>query len=515
MAKQAPAAAASGEVAYPTGFASWLAPVHLAHVCSMKGVASPPVDGAFRYCEIGCGTGLTVNILAAANPEAAFLGIDLAEDHIDEARAQAARNGLENADFLAADIAGEAVQGLAPFDYITMHGLYAWVSPEVRQAIVRFLAAKLRPGGLILVSYNTLPGWASVAELRRYFLDRIGGLKGSTLEKTKQILDELVALRAENTAFFAANPSAADILQRISEFDIRYVAHEFLAQDWRPARVTEVAADMAGASLTFVGEGQFIGNRLDYAVPRALHDRVAQIADPLQRESVKDFVVNRFFRGDVYRRPDERSEASRLTLYGMDKTPAELADSIDIEDGRISLEGPGFEALKQVLSVDALMQPEIAAAGTWPSGATSLDDLLDLMTIGRQLRPFARRPLSGFPTESESDAGIQPYRMPLKLNREMLNNQRSDEVVLASPVVGSGVVLPNLEATLLRGLLAEQPIDTVLAEVEARGIILREDEVELTDAKARRAAITGMLTSFVRGKLPKLCSLGLVVPLKD
>ena len=47
----------------------------------------------------------------------------------------------------------------------------ARVSPAKRSALLAFADRMLRPGGLLYVSYDALPGWAAVEPLRRLMLD--------------------------------------------------------------------------------------------------------------------------------------------------------------------------------------------------------------------------------------------------------------------------------------------------------------------------------------------------------
>src|SRR6478752_10007184 len=57
-----------------------------------------------RILEIGCCSGHNLLPLALRWPESGFVGIDLAERSIDEARDRAARAGIRNAVFHAADL---------------------------------------------------------------------------------------------------------------------------------------------------------------------------------------------------------------------------------------------------------------------------------------------------------------------------------------------------------------------------------------------------------------------------
>ncbi len=67
------------------------------------GLPGQLADGA-RVVDIGCGTGHTTNLMAEAFPASEFLGVDIATDAIDRARAEAGERGLGNASFEVMDI---------------------------------------------------------------------------------------------------------------------------------------------------------------------------------------------------------------------------------------------------------------------------------------------------------------------------------------------------------------------------------------------------------------------------
>jgi len=60
---------------------------------------------------------------------------------------------------------------LPDFDFITLHGIYSWISPENRRTIVEFMRRKLKPGGIVYISYNCMPGWAGMMPLRRLLVE--------------------------------------------------------------------------------------------------------------------------------------------------------------------------------------------------------------------------------------------------------------------------------------------------------------------------------------------------------
>jgi len=50
---------------------------------------------------------------------------------------------------------------LPDFDYIALHGLWSWINDDNRAVIVDFIRRKVKVGGVVYISHNTLPGWAT------------------------------------------------------------------------------------------------------------------------------------------------------------------------------------------------------------------------------------------------------------------------------------------------------------------------------------------------------------------
>ena len=123
---------------YPHGFCREMSPVWLDFCAAYAGIAAPPREAqGYRFLDLGCGQGDGLCVLAAANPNAEFVGVDFLPEHIQYANALAAEAGLTNVRFVQADFC-ELAQGwpadLGRFHYIAMHGVLSWVPPEVRRA---------------------------------------------------------------------------------------------------------------------------------------------------------------------------------------------------------------------------------------------------------------------------------------------------------------------------------------------------------------------------------------------
>ncbi|OBI78083.1 class I SAM-dependent methyltransferase [Mycobacterium sp. E740] len=103
-------------------------------------------DGA-DVADIGCGSGHAINVMAQAFPASRFTGIDFSDEGLGVGRAEAARLGLSNVTFVAADVAGldmpENYDVITVFDAIHDQAAPAAVLANIQRA--------LRPGGYFLM----------------------------------------------------------------------------------------------------------------------------------------------------------------------------------------------------------------------------------------------------------------------------------------------------------------------------------------------------------------------------
>ncbi len=96
--------------------------------------------------DLGCGQGHALNLLAKSFPKSRFVGIDLCEDTVAAARAEATKLGLSNARFEKMDAA--KLDGKAAYDFVTAFDtIHDQADPA--QVLSRIHEA-IRPGGTFL-----------------------------------------------------------------------------------------------------------------------------------------------------------------------------------------------------------------------------------------------------------------------------------------------------------------------------------------------------------------------------
>lgn len=294
------------DVRYARNFIRETAPAWLDHVALVSGYAPPARDSSFTWCDLGCGAGVTANILAATHTRGLFYGIDAMPVHMDDACRLKRDAGISNVHFRTANFSTASALDLPPFDYIVSHGVYTWVGPEARRSWLDFIDRHLKPEGLVYVSYNALPGRAADLPFQRLVRTLAEELPGGTNERMTAALEVAARMLALNPPALTASTIAQRCRAHAEKLDLAYLAHEVMVQHWDPCCVTEVRAEMASIGLRPSGSATLVDNYDRFTLGRAAQAILAGIADPDAREFARDVFINQSFRRDVYIRGGKR-----------------------------------------------------------------------------------------------------------------------------------------------------------------------------------------------------------------
>ncbi|OYX82800.1 MAG: methylase, partial [Azorhizobium sp. 35-67-5] len=247
------------DIEYLPGLYVEQAPGHMVLACLINGMAPPDLSGAFTYCELGCGQGVTANVVAASNPSARVVAVDFNPAHIARARASAKAAGLTNVEFLELsfeEMLDPQKATLPDFDVVTLHGVWSWISPEHRDAITAFLARRVKPGGLVSVSYNSMPGWTAMLPLQRLLIEHAALSHGRSDTQILQSLDFAEKLLGAGSGVLGS----ATLFEQLRHGSAKhagddrsvYLAHEYLNANWKPLYHMDTARQLAQAKLNYV-----------------------------------------------------------------------------------------------------------------------------------------------------------------------------------------------------------------------------------------------------------------------
>jgi SAM-dependent methyltransferase len=505
------------DVVYTSNFYRETTPAWLATAALLLGHRPPDLTRPFRYADLGCAHGFTALTVAATCPHAEVWGFDFNPAHIESARDLAARAGLGNVRFVEAsfaDLAARSEQALPEFDFMVTHGVLSWVSPANQRLLTGLIGQRLRPGGLAYVSYNVSTGWAGMAPLRRLMRMLADASPDRSDQAVPGILAYLDRMKAAGALFMGAHPALEARLKAMREQDARYVAHEFLNQDWQPLMFDDVATLMGDAKCGFIGSATLSENIDGVTVPAPMVPLLAEARDQRLRETLRDFGSGQGFRRDLYRRGTP---------------PMPMAEHHGLLDA-LSLAWTGQAAGEEVTIATPM--------GSLTGRPDIYRPLLAMLEAGplsirqaRSLEPFASRPLvellqavslliTGGYAHPVLQDGLSPAARQgaAALNRAVaaLNADGGDMPRLVAPAIGSAMNVDLLETLTVGEILAGRPAEVeslsgaVLELLTRAGRSVQRDGKPVADPVAARSILAQALTGVVERRLPVLRALGVV-----
>jgi len=441
------------DLPYSEGYCPEQSPLSLAFVAWLNGVRGPDLSGAFTYCDLGCGQGTSLNAFAAALPEARFIGIDLSEAHIASARATATAAKLENVEYRCADLAELDLDTLPELQIVAAHGLYSWVPESCRSGVRRLIRARLCEGSLAYISTNAMPGWGPLMPLRDLMLSASSEGQGSA-ERASRGVALLKELREAGAALFKASRAAYNMVDQLLESDLSYVAHEFFNPSWKAFYFPEIVSELETCGLHFIGSQPLHMNEFSLTVPTQFHALFAASESRVESEVHRDFVRGETFRQDVFIKGAAASasvEDLASWRFGTTTRRSDLTKKKTFRHCEVELSSPVFAPLAGALSLGSGTPKELEELAPVLAEVPSedrLDALLLLVFAGRAM-PFARSS-----RVHRAPSGFQRCTMPLEYNRQQLARSlwTRPQVLLSSPVAGTGIELPFLDALVIEGL---------------------------------------------------------------
>lgn len=500
---------------YTHGFYRELTPSQLMLAALCAGQKLEGFEGRLKYCELGCGQGYSTNLLASANVHIDFYANDFNPSHMAGARSLAERAAIGNVHFYEHDFAEFIEEKSLPeqFDIIVLHGILSWVSQSSREDVVRFIRRKLRSGGLVFASYNTLPGWAAAMPLRRLLIDRATRTPAPIARRIDNALDFARGLASSDAAYFKANPSVKKRLEGLGSMARSYLAHEFFNRDWSPFYFADVAELFGAAKLSYSGSLNLVDAADAYALTDPQKTILDGESDPIVREGIRDVIVNEQFRTDLFiRGPLAHSFRSACGAWLENRFV--LSSPIDTvfanirgRRGNIELDAKLYRPMLEMFAEGPTSVKDLLTSGR--GQGTTWDKLTETIAIlvgAGHLQPCL--PDYGIDARVESCA---------RFNKVVCEAAYESEAMqfLASPVSGGGFMLNRFEQLFLLAL-SEGQSDTewphfawdILKPQGFRltkgGTLLESDEDNLRELGTHR-------DKFLTQRLPVCNRLGITV----
>jgi SAM-dependent methyltransferase len=437
------------EIDYTHGYCPELAPSRMALACSARGWPAPQAP---RYLELAFGQGVSLNIHAAAAP-GEYWGFDINSNHAANAKSLATASGA------GVRLTGDSFESFAArddvpqFDVVAMHGTWSWISAENRHLVIEILRKRLAPGGVCLISYNCLPGWADELPLRHLMVLHAerAAASGPLAARIDASLEFAQSLLDAGAKYFTAHPALEAWLTNLRSRSRNYLAHEYFNRDWHPMPSSEVARAMAGAGLVFGTSATLAGPGGGIGLDARARKLIASIEDPVLRETVLDYFSNTRFRSDLFVKSGTVAD-SRTLHERIGSIPFVLLHHPDYVPASARIGGNEIALAPEICRpfAAAMAENEYSPKTVQEIGATAecagiappqLAEAAMVLTEAGYLHPAQGR-------SSANDAAPRCDA----LNAEILRRAGSpDEITaLASPVTGAGVVVARKEMIFLR-----------------------------------------------------------------
>ena len=493
------------EIEYVRGVHRELAPSALNTILLIQKIEPVALQHGFTYCDLGCGHGESITLFAACHPEGEFHAVDFNSAHIAGARDLAAQTELKNITFWEESFADLGKLPLPAFDFIVLHGVYTWVDVEARRNIIEFIRTGLKPGGVVYLSYNSLPGWSAHAPLRKLLISYADTQSGSLEQRIELAIAFVERLKTERAAFFEASPATGNFFEYVCTLPRNYLAHEFFNHNWDLFYHADVVQHLAGANLSFTGSANFAENQDMLRFSESQQQILDGITDKVMRETAKDFAVNLLLRRDLFTGgrtqipPSQQLERFLGCRFALVVPPAQMERKALFPIGEVLFDRELYDPILHALELkpcspgELLRNPETSILGM----TRLLEAFIVLLSAGYLMSAVEPAP----------DAVLTAER----LNRELLVREidNPEKQFLASPVLQNALKVEWLERLFILCEMVEHPDPLIFVreKVEARRYA-RGSEGDTPLSGEENLAL--QLETFRSSRLPQLRQLGIL-----
>lgn len=500
------------DIGYTYGYYAELNPLRVRLAFLNNGLAAPDIVSA---CELGFGQGLSINMHAAAS-NVHWYGTDFNPAHASFAQELATASKADTR--LMDDSFEEFAQrpDIPDFDYIGIHGIWSWINDENRQRIVDFVHHKLKPGGVLYISYNTLPGFDSFAPMRHLMTlhaEVIGSHGQGLVSRIDDAVDFACSLQDANSLYVKANPLVAARLAKLKHQDRHYLAHEYFNRDWHPMYFSTMADYLKSAKLDYACSARYLDHVDAINLTPDQQAILKSIPDPMFRQSTFDFMVNRHFRTDYWvkgKRPiNSVAQIAQLRKHALLLTtlPSNISLEINSPAGKTRLSEKIYGAI-----LDALTGCRVMTLG-------QLEDIVKPKGISFSQLMQACFVLMGqdhlHPVMDANEA-TKSRKCTDRLNAYLLSRAGGNGYIyyLASPVTGGGFAVSRLEQLFLQAIYRGERMPVEWSE-HAKVVLKAHQEThggfEFPDLKEFALNdLTREAEHFARHRLPVLKALQIV-----
>lgn len=340
-----------------------------------------------KVLEIGSSFGGNLIPFAVQNKDATLLGIDLSSQQISKGNKIISEIGLKNITLKHMDVCDFSKNHDGDkFDYIIVHGVFSWVPPFVKEAILSTIRHHLTPNGIAYISYNVYPGWKQKDTIKE--LMSIAYAKNRDLKFVKELLKLYANFlktkldTSTNLSIYSPHALIYYIEEILYVKRDDYVLHEWLESFNEPMFFHDFAGLLDKHSLSYMCESDL----LDITDPKTGYAPLDEFINKhfntkIEAESILDIAQNRPFRSSLI-----THKALNNSLSGKQIAPSDIkkiniiANFIKTKNGYTNVANAkmpsGFEWLYEIF------------ANIYPA-SLNLGELLSLLSQNQRLEAYA------------------------------------------------------------------------------------------------------------------------------
>lgn len=489
------------DIGYTYGYYSELNPIRISPIFDLLGFHSPNIHSA---CELGFGQGISINIHAAGS-NVLWYGNDFAPSQAGFAQ-ELSDSNLANC--VVTDQSFKELkndQSIQNLDFICLHGIWSWISNENREHIVEFIKNKLNVGGVVYISYNTLPGWSTFAPFRNLLtqhVNRISPAGTNIISRIDNALEFATSLIKTNPAYSKANPQIEKRLETLIDQNRHYLAHEYFNRDWSPMHFDDLRKYLEPTKCDFACSANTLDSLNMINLTAEQSALLDTISDPIFKESVKDFLVNQQFRRDYWVKGlrrltvGEQRENIQKHFYVL---------SGDLDKFEYKVKGAlGTADLKREIYEPFL---DLFADGYYHSIQEVIESIeISWDQINQCLLALVGCGILSPATEPTNEVLVNSTSLNSHIIKKSLFSP--DIQYLVSPLTGGGIHVPRFDQIFLHlEELGEGSVSKVIEILNASGQKLIDDGIELSTEAEKYEKISSLYSEF-KTRRDKYKSLG-------
>lgn len=297
---------------YTKGFYRDLNPNLAVFSLLCAGIRPPVIKNA---CELGFGYGMNLNFYASTQ-KTNWYGNDFDPTQKNYANnlCDLSDNGAVLSDASFAQLAEDC--NWPKFDFISLHGIWSWISETNQENILKFICDHLSDDGVVYISYNSSPGCQIFQPVRELMKDKFenGTKKNDSLEsRIAETLAYVKDLGESGGHFLENNSQVTKRIQELSNHTPAYILHEYLNDSWHIENFYSIKQKLERIKLKYVCSSNLQNTVSSLNYTEKQKSFLSNLVNSAEREYVSDLFWSETFRKDYWAKgPNVISNQERL-----------------------------------------------------------------------------------------------------------------------------------------------------------------------------------------------------------